>query len=349
MKKGTNGLSKSYFAAANGYTGFRSYFREIFDSENFDRIFVLKGGPGTGKSSFMKTIEQRFSDIDADVEKIICSSDPNSLDGVIIKTKASAVAVLDGTAPHERDATVPGAIDEIINLGCNWNERWLIGKRDAILDLSKQKQSAYEAAYAYLKTAGFAHGYEKKLIASHFNSKKIKYQAKSLAEKYITENGRTKTRLISSFGKHGIFNLDTLNTVSDSIIGVLGSASAAQAFLKNLYGELDGNVDVTLFPNALDPESIDAVLIDSARLAIVAEKRDDNIVLDSENSVYDAERARVMSTVREAALNEARRWFGIASDLHFKLEEIYGEAMNFDKNTELCDQTVEKISIVLKS
>ena len=52
----------TYFAAANSYNGFIGYFDRAFRSEDFDRIFVLKGGPGTGKSSLMRALSKILSD-----------------------------------------------------------------------------------------------------------------------------------------------------------------------------------------------------------------------------------------------------------------------------------------------
>ena len=34
----------SFFAAANGYSGFRSYFDKIFNPKDYDAIYILKGG-----------------------------------------------------------------------------------------------------------------------------------------------------------------------------------------------------------------------------------------------------------------------------------------------------------------
>ena len=133
----------TYFAAANSYKGFISYFDKVFDSKDYDRIFVLKGGPGTGKSSLMRRVSEYFSQNNFYVEEILCSSDPSSLDGVIGTKNGRKFAIIDGTAPHERDAVIPGAIDEIINLGGNWDERWLIGKRTEILNLTKEKKKTY--------------------------------------------------------------------------------------------------------------------------------------------------------------------------------------------------------------
>ena len=46
----------TYFAAANSYRGFISYFDKIFPSTEFEKIFVLKGGPGTGKTTVANII-----------------------------------------------------------------------------------------------------------------------------------------------------------------------------------------------------------------------------------------------------------------------------------------------------
>ena len=49
-----------FFGACNSFHGFKSFFGEIFKRKDFTRIYVIKGGPGTGKSSFMKKILHRL-------------------------------------------------------------------------------------------------------------------------------------------------------------------------------------------------------------------------------------------------------------------------------------------------
>jgi Mrp family chromosome partitioning ATPase len=49
-------MMKKFFAAANTEMGFRSLFDEIFAPEKFRRIYILKGGPGTGKSTLMRNL-----------------------------------------------------------------------------------------------------------------------------------------------------------------------------------------------------------------------------------------------------------------------------------------------------
>ena len=75
--------NKTYFAAANGYNGFRSNFEKIFSLQKLEKLFVIKGGPGTGKSTIMKKLAKEFSNC-SDITNILCSSDPGSLDGLIL-------------------------------------------------------------------------------------------------------------------------------------------------------------------------------------------------------------------------------------------------------------------------
>ena len=46
--------SPAYFAAANASDGFYSRFPALFDPAcgKWQKIYIIKGGPGTGKSSF---------------------------------------------------------------------------------------------------------------------------------------------------------------------------------------------------------------------------------------------------------------------------------------------------------
>ena len=92
------GTIVDYFLAANSSSGFVSFFDELSNPEDDWRLFILKGGPGTGKSSLMKAIGAHMSALGKRVEFLHCSSDPSSLDGIILWE--DKVCFSDGTAPH---------------------------------------------------------------------------------------------------------------------------------------------------------------------------------------------------------------------------------------------------------
>ncbi len=332
---------RKYFAAANSYKGFVSYFNDIFNSSDYDRIYVLKGGPGTGKSSFMKKAENYFFDKENETEAIYCSSDPDSLDGIIVARGDTKIAVLDGTAPHERDAVVPGAIDEIINLGDCWDTKLLRAVSEKISDLNNEKGEAYKTAYAYLKIAGGANEEIKKVIFRNFDKISAINSIKKLAETHFRFNDKKETRrLISSFGKRGIYRLDTIGNLSSSVLSVGGDMAHAYHYITLLADYLErSNADITNFIFALDNTLSEAVA--SGGVAVVYGNSDNcytNADTFYKNNLVDNEKIKEACVIRELALKEAQRWFSIASDLHFRLEDIYSRAMYFDKINVIFDE-----------
>ena len=91
-------MTLSYFLGANTYNGFYSLYPDFTSSGTIDRLYILKGGAGCGKSSFMKSIAKAAENNGINTEKILCSGDPQSLDGLFIPTLK--LAYVDGTAPH---------------------------------------------------------------------------------------------------------------------------------------------------------------------------------------------------------------------------------------------------------
>lgn len=62
----------------------------------------------------MKKIGDYFLSQGENIDHIYCSSDSNSLDGIIINNRKTAV--VDGTSPHVIEPKAPGAVEEYINL-----------------------------------------------------------------------------------------------------------------------------------------------------------------------------------------------------------------------------------------
>lgn len=91
------GVLRKIFPGGNTGQGFHSFYHYLINPDAA-RIFVLKGGPGVGKSTFMRTIGEALLNNGYDVEFHCCSSDNGSLDGVVIP--ALSIALVDGTAPQ---------------------------------------------------------------------------------------------------------------------------------------------------------------------------------------------------------------------------------------------------------
>ena len=92
-------MQQSYFLGGVTAGGFRTRFSEQIQQPGF-YTYILKGGPGTGKSTLMKRVAAAFDG--EPISLYHCSSDESSLDAVVLEDRG--VVIVDGTAPHVFEA-----------------------------------------------------------------------------------------------------------------------------------------------------------------------------------------------------------------------------------------------------
>ena len=343
----------AYFAAANGYDGFRNYFNKIFTPREFERIYILKGGPGTGKSSLMKKVFSILQNEQCKCEAIFCSSDPSSLDGIIIEKNNKKIGILDGTAPHETDAKVPGAIDEIINLGDYWNEEKLKSQKKEILKLNENKAYRYSQAYAYLEIAGcFANKIKRTVDAAYKNNDLNVVKDILFDIKHKNKGRKEQIKLISSFSKNGYTRLNTKNTFPKGI-SVNGEYGSEYSFMDSVLNEVkDLSTEYTRFPSPFSDKLTEAIYLPDSDTLITVGGDYENTVntsdfIDYSILNYNKEQLNYYANQREGALSRAKQEFSLASEAHFALEKIYSPCMNFDKIILLTDNLISDIKEML--
>lgn len=155
------GNVKRLFPGGNTSKGFVSFYDYIIKPDA-KRVFIIKGGPGVGKSTFMKKIGLYMINKGYDIELHQCSSDNNSVDGLVIPKLS--VALIDGTAPHIVDPKNPGAVDEIINLGDYWDESKIVKYKKEIIYLNEKIKRRFAISYDYLSDAKRAYNEWKSYI-----------------------------------------------------------------------------------------------------------------------------------------------------------------------------------------
>ena len=99
----------------------------------------------------------------------------------------------------------------------------------------------------------------------------------------------------------------------------------------------------------LDPSYSEGVLFEGVGITVL--KSDLTDINANEYLLSDklyAERTRRALEIKKIALEEAERWFSIASEYHFSLEEIYGAAMDFAKNDEILGEKIGEIANILE-
>ena len=144
-------INLKYFLAANSCQGFVSYFDKSYNVDELWQVYIIKGGPGTGKSSFMKYIAKKANEEGLSAELCPCSSDPHSLDAVIIPQRKTVI--MDGTSPHTVDPCYPAVCEEILNFGQFWNSESFKGKEQKIIALTdKNKRQTIKKKDKHEKT-----------------------------------------------------------------------------------------------------------------------------------------------------------------------------------------------------
>ena len=85
------------------------------------------------------------------VEYILCSGDPDSLDGVVLPELKCAVA--DGTSPHVIEPKYPAAVDRYVDLGRFYDLTAAKADAEAVKTHTRDYKAAYSRAYHCLKAA----------------------------------------------------------------------------------------------------------------------------------------------------------------------------------------------------
>lgn len=341
----------SYFAAANSYDGFKSYFDLCFTPLLFDRIYIIKGGPGTGKSSLMRKILLEGEKYANSTESIFCSSDYSSLDGIILRGKSGSVALVDGTAPHIVEPHLPGVCEVIVNLGEYFNLSYLKDNKEKIIALNDKKNAYYRSAYNELALSSVFARNIRAEFAKSFDYSKAKSLANELVKDIYKDSfGRCHTRLISAFGKDGNILLSTLEEASTKIYSLKGNRLGAEIFMQILTSKIKKtNCNFYLFPNCLDTSVIDALYFPDIKCAVMIDSPQGEIINTDEFIVSNsyASQCEEFQRIEATLLSRSRSFFSLAAENHFLLEGIYSAAQDFEKVNSLGEKILAEIKNIL--
>lgn len=103
-----------FFMGTNTASGFFGFLDDFYDVSDGWRAFLLKGGPGSGKTHLLGRVYAFMAAGGNEIQAIVCPSDPNKLDGLVFpEIKA---CILDASAPHTIEPKCWGAVEQIVNL-----------------------------------------------------------------------------------------------------------------------------------------------------------------------------------------------------------------------------------------
>lgn len=351
-----NGQMIRTFLSANSANGFFSYFDEFLK----DRIaYIIKGGPGTGKSSFMKKIGAAALRKGDFAEYVFCSSDPDSLDALYIHETETVFA--DGTPPHIMEPPYPGAMGGVINIGEMWDEHALRESRDDIAALNTAISGKFMRAYRYIRAAGCAASDITDCAMRHIERRKLSVFADSTAERLFPEQtegkaeGRLFRRFISGITPKGYITFrDTVYTLCSKVTSVRDPWGISYLFLERLKSEaLRKGYDVYAFYSPLNPEKLchvafpdmDAAFVTSDRLCTFGGQnaRSINMSRFLDGDAGEEKEPLIFAyRLLKLCIEEAVYFLRKAKELHDDLEDIYIASMDFDAVTALAEKFAEE-------
>ena len=336
-------MQHRYFASSNSSEGFKSYYAEVF--ERADRVYVIKGGPGTGKSGFMRKCATAAEKAGREVEYYFCSSDPSSIDGVLISGKGGGIGIVDGTAPHTWEPSQPGAREEIINFGSFWRSELLRGQKNEIFSLSNKKSAAYKRAYSYLRSCGNLRAVTDSLLRKATDFEKLQSAAVRLARSLSLKDGELTVipALTGAVGMTGVKRLDTIEKNSEKLWQIGEFYGVGQWFMDALLGALKryhGLARVSY--DCVVPRLCDGIFIENEALGFALRRKGDESVplcddkyINPKRFIHTEKMREIRGELRYAArlydecLDGALHALGEAKIYHFLLEDIYKNAMDF--------------------
>lgn len=350
--------AETYFAGANTSRGFVSAYPGMIREADFSRVYILKGGSGTGKSSFMKRCAAAAEAAGASVTLLLCSSDPTSADAVILTGKNGCrMAILDGTAPHTADPAYPGAVGEIVNLGQFWRTESLIGSRSEIACRTEEKRTAFARAYRYLGAYGEIAGEARALLRECMLSEKMEAAARRLLASFVRgEKHKEEIRYTSAVSMKGMFRLHTFSSLAenDTIVAdaygcapfFLHAVRAAAAerrcalFVSPAVGETDTPYELYFLSSRTSIRTVSVCTeeTDGAAHTINMQRFIDRRALAARRV-----RLRFADRCREMLMEGALQSLAEAEKAHFALEEIYKSAMDFTGVTQMSETVAEEI------
>lgn len=347
-------MSVNYFLGANSCQGFYSLYDEFCSAEG-DFMHLIKAGPGGGKSGFMRKIAKAAEDRGLEVEYILCSGDPDSLDGVYIPRLQ--LGYLDATAPHVTEPRFFGYDSCYVNLGRFFST----SSDEKIREYTEKYQAMYKSAYAFLSAAGSVKRVGIPELISEKTIERIKNKARSAfvrelgSQRSLSAGGRVRRRFIRCISCKGELCLsESIQELCKRIYLLDDRCGLADIYLKEISDIACGRCgEVILCPSPLCPELLDAVLLPEYGLGFVAASAADikkpwrhirlDALIPAENLKQHRPELRRSEKLYSSLISEGIGWLKKAKEYHDLLEKAYNPHVDFEALNAFCDSEIERI------
>jgi len=356
-------MTTNFFLGANSANGFQSLYGEFVSPEQYRDLMVLKGGPGSGKSSVMKYIGKRAEEAGEVVEYIRCSGDPESLDGVFLPR--IGFAAVDGTAPHVVEPQFPAAVDRYVDLGRFYNVDALKTHREEIMTHTRAYKNAYAQAYRALNAAGEVEESLRRCMGEKSHTERLLKRAEGIIARELGKKGSGTGKIFRRFlggmtCQGRVIRFDSVEQLAPRIYEVRDSYGFAAGFLRKIEeSALARGYDVIECPRVNDLSLPEHLVIAERGVAFISteehtpyEKRPyrrihADSLADKEVCRREKQRCRFYRRMQQLLEKEALSALQEAKTLHDRLEAVYNPYVDFEGVYALAEEEWQRIKPLL--
>lgn len=346
------------FLGANSGEGFYSLYDQLLNGR-FDDLMILKGGPGCGKSTFMRRLGAAMEHAGERVVYINCSGDPDSLDGAIFLDRNAAI--VDGTSPHVLEPTYAVANERYADLTRFYDVEAAKARRAEIIALSDEYRAHYRSAYRILRAMGEVESERRTAMHAQMDFLKLRRRANGILTRELRGEGNGSGRVDRAFlggvtHRGEICRFDTVEALCPRIYALIDSAGLGNEMLETIVQTArEKHFDVIACPNPDRPQELHHVLIPEKGLAFITTnaripyegKPCRRLRLDAmaEETLTRAQKAKLRFTRRVEAslLDEAVAALSDAKKAHDALESVYHPCVDFNGVTALAEREINRI------
>lgn len=341
-----------FFLGANSGTGFYSLYDQLLGGR-FDDLLILKGGPGCGKSTFMRHFAQRAAESGERVTLIHCSGDPDSLDGVIVPERKCAI--VDGTAPHVMEPSYAVACERYVDLTRFYDVAQTKARRTEIMSLSDEYRAHYRSAYHALRAVSEVESERLSLLRAQMDEEKLRRRVNAVLARELRgrghEGGRSASVFLGGMTHLGdICRFDTVDALCPRVYELCDSSGLGGESLTLVAAAArEKGEDVLLCHSPDRPQTLQHVLIPARGLAFVTSnaripypgKPYRRLRLDTmaEEKLTRTQKARLrfIARVEDSLREEAALALTRAKCAHDALESVYHPHVDFAAVTALAE------------
>lgn len=320
------------FASGNTSEGYQSYLPGLL--EGLERVYILKGAPGSGRSTFIRQTGLDISKLGYDAEFYVSPFNGTSLEGVVFPQLG--MAVVDGSEPGPLEPRYPGVTGEIINLGDCWDKDEMQAHKEQIKSLVDTVAQGTEEAVERLREIKLAKEHLKRCWLSSLNLERLGVLVQELTREIIERQAGERHYYGSNLTSQGMVSyIDELSLDCRKRYILTGPPGSGKSTVLAAIGEKarEKGYRVEYYHSGLNPDSLDMVIIADLQVALI-DNSNRNLSIRLSDIIINTEDYLDAPPDEEDSweINEARR----------RLEGAFLQAVEVLKEVESCRKRLQR-------